>query len=136
MNYSLLRNFSPKEKAALLRLLIRIAYSDGEWSEAEKSYIKDYLMQNDLKCNGNFIKSAAREDLDGILSEFDSHKNLDRVKTLSWGFAYQYGIDPDFERKLLSAIDGAVQKLIKKIEYSFKRYIERTLHQAAVSVLS
>jgi hypothetical protein len=136
MNYSLLRNFSSKEKAALLRLLIRIAYSDGEWSEEEKSYIKDYLLQNDLKCNGNFIKNAAKEDVDGILSEFDSHKTLDRVKRLSWGFAYRYGIDPDFERTLLNAIDDAVQKLIQKIEFSIKRYIERTLQQPAGHVLS
>jgi hypothetical protein len=131
MNYSMLRNFSQKEKVALLKLFIKIADSDGGWSREEKSSIKDYLMQNDLKCTGGFIKKAATEDLNGILSAFDSCKNLESSKTLSWIFAKEHGIAPDFERSLLRAIDHAVQHRVRKIESNLRKYI-RTPLQAFV----
>ncbi|MGD8367756.1 MAG: hypothetical protein PVG78_08940 [Desulfobacterales bacterium] len=127
MNYAILGNFSQKEKVALLKLLIKIAYSDGEWSDEEKSFIKDYLMQNDMKCTGGFVKRAVQEDLNGILSVFESCKNLERGKTLSWGFAKRHGIAPDFERSLLSAIDNAVQHRVRKIESNLRKYIQTPL---------
>ena len=127
MNYSLLRSFSPKEKMALLKLLIKIACSDGEWSEAEKSSIKEFSIQNDLKCNGNFIKNTAAEDVSGILSEFETCRNLERGKSLAWCFAGKHGISPDFERSLLSAIDDSLTTRTRKIEFGLKKYIQTSL---------
>ena len=127
MNYSWLRNFSQKETVALLKLMIQIAYSDGEWSEEEKSAIKEYSMQNDLKCNGKFIQTAMAEPLDGILAEFDSCKNLERGKRLSLGFAKKHGIAPEFERSLLRAVETAGKNKKKKITLSIRICIRTSL---------
>jgi hypothetical protein len=127
MNYSMLRKFSQNEKVALLKLLIQIAYSDGEWSQEEKSAIKDYLMQNDLKCNGSFTSAALKEALDGIVREFESCKNLSKCKKLSMDFAKEHGIAPDFERVLLNAIECAGQNIKKKITLNIKICIRTSL---------
>jgi len=127
MNYSWLRKFSQKEKVAFLKLMIQIAYSDGEWSQEEKSAMKDYSMQNDLKCNGKFIQTAREEHLDGILAEFDPCKNLEKVKRLSLVFAKKHGIAPDFERSLIRAIEEAGRNKKKKITLNIRICIRTSL---------
>ena len=124
MDLSLLRNFSQEEKVALLKLLVKIAYSDGKLSIEEKSSIKEYVINNSLKCNGRFMKNALVEDMDSILSEFDSRTNLERVKTMSWAFAKKHGIGSNLKDSPLNAIDEAVKHRRKDMKFCAKRYIQ------------
>ena len=108
MDLTLSRNFNQNEKVAALKLMIKIASSDGEISESEKASLGEYLKHTKLKTNENFIKNVINEDIGQIVSVFESKINLQRVQKLARAYAEKHGVDPDFEGALLAVIDESV----------------------------
>lgn len=124
VDLTLTRNFNQNEKIAALKLMIKIASSDGEISQDEKDSLLEYLNHTKLKTNENFVKNAKSEDMCRIISVFESKANLHRAKKLAYAYAEIHGIDPDFEGAMLEAINLAAESELKNIKFSLKRFIK------------
>jgi len=127
MDLTLSRNFNQNEKLAALKLIIKIASSDGEISESEKTSLSEFLKHTKLKTNENFLKNAIIEDIGQIISVFESKINLQRVQKLAGAYAEKHGVDPDFEGVLLAAINESVGAEKKNKKFSTKRLIKDIL---------
>ena len=124
MDLTLSRNFNQNEKIAALKLMIKIASSDGEISESEKASLGEYLKHTKLKTNENFIKNVIIEDIGQIVSVFESKIHLQRVQKLARAYAEKHGVDPDFEGALLAVIDESVAAEKKNKKLSIKKKIK------------
>ena len=122
MDLSLTRNFSQNEKIALLKLIIKIALSDGKITEEERANIDAYLKDNNLKLNENFINNANDENIENILSIFESKTNLCRAQKLAISYAEIHGIDPDFEGCLLEIINESIKNEKKNKKFSITKF--------------
>ena len=121
MDLTLTRNFNQNEKIAALKLIIKIASSDGDISQDEKGSLVEYLKHAKLKANNNFVKNAKSENIDRVISTFESKVNLQRAQKLAYAFAEKHGIDPDFEGALLEAINQSVDSEKKNKKFCLKR---------------
>jgi hypothetical protein len=121
MDLTLSRNFNQNEKIAVLKLIVKIASSDGEISETGKASLNEYLKHTKLKTNENFIKNAIVEDIGQIASVFESKINLQRAQKLARTYAEKHGVDPDFEGALLAAINESVEAEKKNKKFDIKR---------------
>lgn len=124
MDLTLTRNFNQNEKVATLKLMIKIAYSDGEISDVEKETLREYLNHTKLKINENFLKNTKSEDVGRIISSFESKANLQRAQKLAHTYAEKHGVDPDFEGALLETISKTAENEKKKIKFSFVRMVK------------
>jgi hypothetical protein len=124
MDLSLTRNFNHNEKVATLKLMIKIASSDGEISESEKGSLIEYSNHSKLKATENFIQNAMKVDIGQIISAFESKANLKRVQSLAHSYAEEHGIDPDFEGVLLETLNESVKAEKKKIKFSLNQMIK------------
>jgi hypothetical protein len=97
MNFELVRNFNQDEKIALLKLLIKIAGSDGKITSDEQTTLKEYLSYNNLKISKDFVKTSINEDMEIIVSNFSNKINLNRAFTITSEFAKLHGINPEHE---------------------------------------
>lgn len=127
MDLTLTRNFNQNEKVATLKLMIKIASSDGEISDSEKATLGEFLQHTKLKTNENFVKNAVGEDVSQIISVFESKANLQRAQKLAYAFAEKHGIDPDFEGALLETINKSVDSEKKNMKFSINRFLKEML---------
>lgn len=124
MDLTLTRNFNQAEKVAMLKLMIKIASSDGEISDSEKATLNEYLQHSKLKINENFLQNTKSEDVGQIVSVFESKANLQRAKKLAHAYAEIHGVDPDFEGAMLEAINISTEVEKKNIHFSLKRFLK------------
>jgi hypothetical protein len=127
MDLSLTRHFDQNEKIALLKLLIKIAASNGAITKPEVESLKSYLSYTKLKAGKDFIEKAKAEDLNSILSVFESKKKLSRMQSLLQVFAETHGIDPEFEGKLLNRIADTINSQKQSIKPSAGRLIKESI---------
>ena len=124
MKFELIRNFNQNEKIALLKILVKVAGSDGKITGDEQKSLKEYLSNSNLKISKDFVKKATNEDMEMIVSNFSNKINLNRAFTIASEFAERHGINPEHEAIILNQIQSLSETKKKEMRFSIIDFLK------------
>ena len=125
MDLEFLRYLNRHERIATLKLIIKVAIADNQFTTEEQAALQKFLKQNQLKISKDFLNNVKSESYYDIVSVFESKLNLDGAYSIVKQYASMHGIHPDHEGKVLDEIKSAIQGKKKTIKFSLIQHTKR-----------
>lgn len=119
-----MRNMNRCEQIAVLKLIIKVAAADNNFTSKELADIKKFLAISNLRISKVFLKNSVQENTDKVISVFRTKSNLNRAYKIVEEYANKHGINPEYEEKVLNNIQNIMEKQKGQIKWSITNFVK------------